>query len=56
MGELMTAYEATRYLRFNHITLCRLTRQGKVPAVKIGGEWRGEVYGAGYGKCTITPK
>lgn len=40
MDVLMTAYEAAGYLRLNYMTLCRLARQGKVPAVKIGGEWR----------------
>lgn len=40
MKELMLASEAAKYLRINYTTLCRLARQGKVPAVKVGGEWR----------------
>lgn len=40
MDDLMTASEAALYLRLNYMTLCRLARQRKVPAVKIGGEWR----------------
>lgn len=40
MNELMMAAEAAEYLRMDYTTLCRLAREGKVPAVKIGGKWR----------------
>jgi excisionase family DNA binding protein len=40
MHEVMTAAEAAEYLRLHVKTLCRLARMGKVPACKVGNEWR----------------
>ena len=40
MHEVMTATEAAEYLRLHVKTLCRLARMGKVPARKVGNEWR----------------
>jgi len=38
--EVLTAKEAAEFLRTRAETLKRLARQGKVPGVKLGHEWR----------------
>jgi len=40
MHQVLTSEEAARYLRLHVKTLCRLARQGKVPACRVGNEWR----------------
>ena len=40
LGPFMTAHEVARYLRVHPATLYRLLRQGRVPAFKIGTDWR----------------
>jgi len=40
--ELLTLREAAKKLRVAEVTLYRLARQGRVPAVKVGGGWRFE--------------
>lgn len=40
MSDLMTAAEAAQYLRVTYLTICRLAREGKIPASKVGGGWR----------------
>jgi excisionase family DNA binding protein len=40
MNSLMTVKEAAAYLRLNYMTLYRLVREGKIPALKVGGNWR----------------
>ena len=40
MEELLTLREAAKKLRVSEVTLYRLARQGKIPAVKVGGGWR----------------
>ncbi len=42
MEELLTLREAAKKLRVAEVTLYRLARQGRVPAVKVGGGWRFE--------------
>lgn len=37
---LMTIEEAADYLRFHASTVYRLARQGAIPAVKVGKQWR----------------
>ena len=39
-NELLTAGEASRFLRISKTTLYKLAREGQVPAYKIGREWR----------------
>ena len=39
-GQLMTIEEAAQYLRFHPSTVYRLARRGKLPAVKVGKQWR----------------
>jgi excisionase family DNA binding protein len=38
--DVLTAKEAAEFLRTRPETLKRLARQGKVPGVKLGHEWR----------------
>ena len=37
---LMTIEEVAEYLRFHPSTVYRLVRQGRLPAVKVGKQWR----------------
>jgi excisionase family DNA binding protein len=36
----MTLKEVARYLGLHVMTVYKLTREGRVPAAKIGGQWR----------------
>ena len=38
--EIMTAHEFADYLRLHDVTVCKLAMGGKVPAVKVGRNWR----------------
>ena len=38
--EIMTLREVARYLGLHVMTVYKLTREGRVPAAKIGGQWR----------------
>ncbi len=40
MESYMTAKEAADYLKLAERTLVRLAHEGKIPGVKIGGQWR----------------
>jgi len=40
MAELMTLKEVASYLRVTEKTIYRLLRQGKIPAAKVGHQWR----------------
>jgi len=39
-GEVMTSVEAASYLKMHVKTVCRLAKEGKIPARKVGSEWR----------------
>lgn len=39
-NDLLTAKEVARYLRINEYTLYRLVSQKKLPAIKVGSQWR----------------
>ena len=39
-GEIMTLREVAKYLGLHVMTVYKLTREGRVPAAKIGGQWR----------------
>ncbi|NQT22300.1 MAG: helix-turn-helix domain-containing protein [Candidatus Omnitrophica bacterium] len=39
-SDILTLKEVAKYLKLNTITTYRLAQQGKLPAVKIGGQWR----------------
>lgn len=38
--QIMTLREVARYLGLHVMTVYKLTRQRRVPAAKIGGQWR----------------
>ena len=38
--EIMTLREVAKYLGLHIMTVYKLTREGRVPAAKIGGQWR----------------
>lgn len=38
--EVMTSTEAAAYLKMHVKTVCRLAKEGKIPAKKVGSEWR----------------
>lgn len=39
-GQVMTSVEAASYLKMHVKTVCRLAKEGKIPARKVGSEWR----------------
>lgn len=39
-NDLMTAKEVASFLRINEYTLYRLVSQKKLPAIKVGSQWR----------------
>ena len=38
--QIMTLREVAQYLGLHAMTVYKLTREGRVPAAKIGGQWR----------------
>ena len=40
VGKVMTSVEAAEYLKMHVKTVCRLAKEGKIPAKKVGSEWR----------------
>jgi excisionase family DNA binding protein len=40
VGQVMTSVEAAEYLKMHVKTVCRLAKEGKIPAKKVGSEWR----------------
>ena len=40
MSSLLTTKEAAEYLRLNYMTVYKLAQRGRIPASKIGGNWR----------------
>ena len=38
--ELMNVKEAANYLRLNYMTVYKLAQRGRIPAFKVGGNWR----------------
>ncbi|MBA7607422.1 MAG: response regulator [Dehalococcoidia bacterium] len=40
MSNLMTTKEAAEYLKLNYMTVYKLSQRGRIPASKIGGNWR----------------
>ena len=37
---VMNAVEAAKHLKMHTKTVCRLAREGTIPAKKVGNEWR----------------
>jgi len=40
MSKIMTVSEVAEYLRVHSTTVYRLLKQGKLPAFKVGSDWR----------------
>ena len=40
MREILTAKEVAEYLKIHPLTVHRYAREGKIPAFKIGTDWR----------------
>jgi len=40
LAQIMTAKEVAEYLRLHVITICKLSKQGKIPSIRIGKVWR----------------
>ena len=40
MEELITLEELSRYLKISKPTLYKMVEKGKIPALKIGSQWR----------------
>jgi len=40
MTQIMTTKELAEYLRLHQITICKLSKEGKIPSVRIGSRWR----------------
>jgi len=40
MKEIMGIREVSNYLDIKEQTVYRLVQQGKIPAIKIGGQWK----------------
>lgn len=39
-NEILTAKDVAEYLQIHHLTVHRYAREGKIPAFKIGTDWR----------------
>jgi excisionase family DNA binding protein len=39
-SKVMTSEDAAEYLKMHVKTVCRLAKEGKIPAKKVGSEWR----------------
>jgi excisionase family DNA binding protein len=40
LAHIMTTKEMAKYLKLHAITICKLSREGKIPAIQIGSVWR----------------
>lgn len=40
MAQIMTTKELAGYLRLHQITICKLSKEGKIPCIRIGRVWR----------------
>ena len=40
MAQIMTTREMAEYLRLHQITICKLSKEGKIPSIRIGRVWR----------------
>jgi excisionase family DNA binding protein len=40
MAQIMTTKEVAKYLKLHQITICKLSKEGKIPSVRIGSRWR----------------
>jgi excisionase family DNA binding protein len=40
LAQIMTTKEMAKYLRLHQITICKLSKEGKIPGIQIGRVWR----------------
>lgn len=40
MAEIMTVKELARYLKMKEVTIYRCAQEGRLPGIKIRGQWR----------------
>jgi len=40
LAHIMTTKEMAKYLKLHQITICKLSKEGKIPAIQIGSRWR----------------
>ena len=40
LAQIMTTKEMAEYLKLHQITICKLSKEGKIPSVRIGRVWR----------------
>jgi excisionase family DNA binding protein len=40
MAQIITTKEMAKYLRLHEITICKLSKEGKIPCFRIGRVWR----------------
>ena len=40
LGQIMTTKEVAKYLKLHAITICKLSKEGKIPSIRIGRVWR----------------
>jgi len=40
LAQIMTTKEMAKYLKLHEITICKLSKEGKIPSFRIGRVWR----------------
>ena len=40
MAQIMTTKEMANYLKLHAVTICELSKEGKIPSIRVGGVWR----------------
>ena len=40
LAQLMTTKEMGKYLKLHQVTICKLSKEGKIPSIRIGNRWR----------------
>jgi excisionase family DNA binding protein len=40
LAKIMTTKEMANYLKLHAITVCKLSKEGKIPSIRIGRVWR----------------
>jgi excisionase family DNA binding protein len=40
LAQIMTTKEMAKYLKLHQITICKLSKEGKIPSIQIGRVWR----------------
>jgi excisionase family DNA binding protein len=40
LAQIMTTKEVAKYLKLHEITICKLSKEGNIPAFRVGRVWR----------------